>query len=109
MSDFEQVRSTLRSIRRKSHAEHRCRELPHVTCSGRGQIRTDLSTDGVVVPGGALTWIVRTLRDRLIDEFGAFQNRDRHAHNEHEQRNPRRQVLPSSVVSVVHEPKARSE
>jgi len=67
-----------------------------------GQIRAHLRADPVVVRGRTRCGIVLALGDRPVDHLPAFQNRDRQAHHEHEQRNPEGRTLPSQTYCPLH-------
>lgn len=67
-----------------------------------GQIRAHLHADPVVVRGRTRYGIVLSLGDRPVDHLPTFQNRDRQAHHEHEQRNPEGRTLPIQTYCPLH-------
>lgn len=67
------------------------------------QVGPHLGTDGVIVAGRAFARVVLALDDGVVEERPPLQNRDRHAHRQHEQREGRRQPHPNRIASrVIH-------
>ena len=88
-----------RSLYGRGHTEDLLSMVDQRGCRGKREVRSDLSTDGVVVRTWAAGRIVLALDRGLVREFGALERWNGDAECEHQRREPDRDGLPDHLAS----------
>ena len=102
MSVFENGVDGSGRLYRRAHTDDLLRMVDQRGCGGEREVRSDLSTYGVVVRRWAMSRIVLALDRGLVRKFCAFERRNRDAEGEQQRGEPDRDGLSDHFASRLH-------